>query len=182
MAPRSKISFLPPDVLDDLNSQLIQRGFSGYEELSAWLKSLGFDISKSAIHRHGSELEQEFEEAMTDARRTRALARASRESGDHDDGALLESASGIMQDNLLRLSLKLKNSDAEPEDAAKTLSLISRAFADIGRFDISRQKWQSEVKAKAAAAADAVSIKLRRGGISEDVIKQIEDEVLGIAN
>lgn len=181
MARRSKVSALPPEVLDDLNAQLIQRGFSGYEELAAWLKSLGYDISKTAIFRHGSALETEFEEAMADARRTRALARAARESGDTDDGALLESASGIMQDNLLRLSLKLKSSRAEPEEAAKTLSLISRAFADIGRFDISRQKWQAELRAKAMVAADAVEAIAKKGGLSNEAMDQIRRGILGIA-
>lgn len=182
MARRSKISALPAAVLDDLNAQLIERGFSGYEELTAWLKSLGYEISKTAIFRHGSALEAEFEEAMADARRTRALARASREAGDSDDGALLESASGIMQDNLLRLSLKLKNSGAEPEEAAKTLSLISRAFADIGRFDISRQKWQAEVREKANAAAEAVEKIAKKGGLSPAAVNEIRSRILGIQN
>lgn len=175
MARRSKVGGLPPEVLDDLNAQLIERGFSGYEELSAWLKGLGFDISKSALHRHGSALEAEFEEAMADARRTRALARAARESGNGDDGELLEAASGIMQDNLLRLSLKLKNSGGEPEETAKTLSLISRAFADIGRFDISRQKWQVENEARIRAeerarAAETAAQVAKDAGVSPETI------------
>jgi hypothetical protein len=181
MARRSKVDGLPPGVLDDLNGELIARGFSGYEELAAWLKTLGYDISKSALHRHGSALEAEFEEAMADARRTRAMARAARESGDADDGALLESASGILQDNLLRLSLKVKNSGAEPEDTAKTLSLITRAFADIGRFDIARQKWQSEVRAKAAVVADSVEAIAKRGGLTGEMMGEIRSEILGIA-
>lgn len=180
MARRSKVDGLPAVVLDDLNSKLIERGFSGYEDLAAWLKELGYDISKSALHRHGSALEAEFEEAMADARRTRALARAARESGDNDDGALLESASGIMQDNLLRLSLKLKHSGAEPEEAAKTLSLISRAFADIGRFDISRQKWQIEMEAKIRAdEREKVTAAAKAAGASPDLLKKIRVE-LGI--
>ncbi len=178
---RSKVDGLPAEVLDDLNAELIKRGFRDYEDLSTWLKGLGHDISKSALHRHGSALEAEFEEAMADARRTRALARAARESGDNDDGALLESASRIMQDNLIRQALKLKNSGAEPEEAAKTLSLISRAFADVGRFDISRQKWQAEVRAKAVTAADAVEAICKKAGVSAEGMHEIRAGILGIA-
>jgi hypothetical protein len=182
MARRSKIAALPSNVVDDLNSRLIERGFSGYEDLVNWLKGMGYDISKSALHRHGSALENEFSEAMADARRTRALARAARESDGGDGGELLEAASGIMQDNLVRLSLKLKNSGDKPEDAAKTLSLISRAFADIGRFDISRQKWQIEMRAKAEAAAnDAVEIG-RKGGLSAEAMDAIKKGILGIVS
>ena len=55
-----------------------------------------------------------------------------------------------MQDSLLRASLKLKQGESgDPAETAKTLSLISRAFADVGRFDLSRQKWQAEIEAAA---------------------------------
>jgi hypothetical protein len=147
---RSKISQLPQNVLDALNARLIGSGFSDYAGLVAWLSEQGYDISRSSLHRHGSGLEAEFEEAMADARRTRELARAAREAGDADNGALLEAASGIMQDSLLRVSLKLKQGQSDdPAETAKTLSLISRAFADVGRFDLSRQKWQAEIEANA---------------------------------
>lgn len=183
MARRSKVSGLPTEVLDDLNSQLVQRGFSGYEDLSDWLKALGFDISKSALHRHGSELEAEFAEAMADARRTRALAKAARESGDTNDGAMLEATSEVMQDNLLRLSLKLKNSGAEPEEVAKTLSLISRAFADIGRFDIARQKWQIELRDKVNAKLEKLEQQAAgggRAGYDLATLKRVREEIYGL--
>lgn len=181
MAPRSKVSLLPAEIQDDLNAQLIQRGFHGYEELSSWLKSLGYDISKSALHRHGSELEAEFDEAMADARRTRALAKAAKQSGEENDGSLLEAASEIIQDRLIRASMQLKNSNDNPADTAKTLSLISRAFSDLGRFEIQRQKWQAELRAKAVVAADAVEAIAKKGGLSADAMDQIRRGILGIA-
>jgi hypothetical protein len=182
---RSKVSALPQDVLDALNARLIGSGFSDYDGLAAWLAEQGYDVSRSSLHRHGSGLEAEFEDAMADARRTRALARATREAGDDaDDGALLEAASGIMQDSLLRASLKLKQSGVDdPVETAKTLSLISRAFADVGRFDLSRQKWQTEIEAAArkklleeqSARAEA----LEKKGVTEATRNAIR-EVLGI--
>ena len=184
MPPRSKVDSLPQDVLDELNSRLVAAGFSGYEGFAEWLKDKGFDISKSALHRHGSALEAEFEEAMADARRTRALAKAARESGDEHDDSMLSAASEIMQDNLLRVSLKLRHSEGEPEDTAKTLSLVSRAFADIGRLDISRQKWQLEMReklerAKLAAASEAEAIAIK-AGMSDDDWALIRAKFLGI--
>lgn len=159
MGRRSKIKDLPQDVLDDLNSRLIGTGFSGYGELAAWLKDRGFDISKSGLQRHGSALEAEFEEAMADARRTRALAKAARLEGDQNDNSLLAAATEIMQDNLLRVSLKLKNSDEDdPGAEAKTLSLVARAFSQVGRLDIARQKWQTELAARMASDAAAAAI------------------------
>jgi hypothetical protein len=181
---RSKISQLPQDVLDALNSRLIGSRFSDYTGLADWLEEQGYDISRSSLHRHGSALEAEFDEAMADARRARELARAAREEGG-DDGALLEAASGIMQDKLLRASLKLSQGGADdPAETAKTLSLISRAFADVGRFDLSRQKWQAEIEAAARrqllteqqARLDEVG---RKPGVTPETRAAIR-EVLGI--
>lgn len=182
MARRSKIKDLPQDVLDDLNARLIAGGFSGYDELSGWLKDRNYDISKSAVHRHGSALEAEFEEAMADARRTRALARAAREAGDEADDSLLAAASGIMQDNLLRVSMEVKHTDDDPATKAKTLSNIARAFSDVGRLDIARQKWQEEVRAKASEVAEKAAKLASKGGLSAEGVAEIRRSILGIAS
>lgn len=183
MARRSKVDALPPAILDEFNSRLIASGFSGYEGFVEWLKSMGYNISKSALHRHGSALEAEFEEAMADARRTRALVKAARQSGDENDDAMLSAASTIMQDNLLRISLKLKSSRDDPADTAKTLSLISRAFADIGRLDIARQKWQAEAREKLSAKLAALEQQAGGGskaGFDLATLKRVREEIYGI--
>ena len=181
MGRPSKVKQLPPELLDDLNARLIGQGFSGYDELVEWLHAKGFDISRSSLHRHGSALEAEFEEAMAAARRTRALARASREAGDND-GALMSAAAGILQDNLLRVSLAAKREgEDDPAAAAKTLSLISRAFADVGRMDIAHQKWMAELQAKAADVADKVARLTSKGGLSAEAEAEIRRSILGIA-
>ena len=58
MPQRSKILTLPDNVKADLNNRLISGGFAGYEALSEWLISEGYEISKSALHRYGTEFEQ----------------------------------------------------------------------------------------------------------------------------
>jgi len=182
MARKSKIKSLPDDVLDDLNARLVGQGFSGYEELAAWLRAAGFDISRATLQRHGSALEAEFEEAMADARRTRALARAAREAGDDDgDNAMLSAATEIMQDSLLRVSLKLKDAGGDPTATAKTLSLVSRAFADVGRLDIARQKWMAETRSK-LAALEAEASKPRDGArkLDAETLRIVREEIYGL--
>lgn len=147
MARRAKVTQLPNQVLEELNARLVSGGFQDYTGLSAWLGDMGFSISKSALHAYGQEMEDEFNQAMSQARTTRALARAARESGD-DDGALLAAASEILQDQLLRISIALKQVEMDPAEAAKTLSQVSRAFADLGRMAISQQKWDAERMAR----------------------------------
>ncbi|MDR1063648.1 MAG: DUF3486 family protein [Azoarcus sp.] len=173
---RSKISQLPQAVLDELNTRLIGSGFSDYSGLAEWLSGQGFDISRSSLHRHGSELEDEFNAAISDARQTLALARAAQEGGD-ESGALMKTATEIMQDNLLRASLKLKSAEYDPTELAKTLSLISRAFVDVGRFEIQRQKWQTEVRAK----LDALERESQKPGATLDAatLKAVKEALYG---
>ena len=180
MGRRSKVDALPAEVREELDSRLIGSGFADYNALAVWLSEQGYDISRSSLHRHGAALEAEFEEALSDARRTRALARAAREDGG-EDGALLGAATEIMQDSLLRVSLKIKALEDDPQATAKTLSLVSRAFADVGRLDIARQKWQMEVRAKAESAAAAVEKIALKGGLTQETATTMRREILGIA-
>ncbi|MCL2076032.1 MAG: DUF3486 family protein [Betaproteobacteria bacterium] len=164
---RSKVSQLPKAVLDELNARLVAAGFSGYRGLVEWLNGQGIDISLSGLYRHGSGLQKQFEDAIADARRTRELARAVKESGENEDGALMQVASEIMQDNLLRVSLKAKEEveGNDTRDSAETMATIAHAFANVGRFDLSRRKWQAEVKKK----LDALETKSRHDGMSLDM-------------
>ena len=73
MPRRSGVTGLPPEIRDELNARLVANGFSGYEALSEWLEEQGYSLSKSALHRHGSVLEADFEAAMSDVQRTTAL-------------------------------------------------------------------------------------------------------------
>lgn len=161
-----------------MNRRLVVSDFSGYEELARWLSDQGYQISKSAIHRHGVQLEAEFEEAMADVRRTRALAKAAKTDG--DDGDLLSATSGILQDLLLRTTIALRQADSDPAEAAKSISMIARAHADVGRFQVALSKWQDEMRDKAALAADSVAKVARKGGLTTEAVETIRREILGI--
>lgn len=59
MSRRSDIErLLPINIKRELNEKLYCNGFSEYQKLSDWLKSLDYDISKSAIHRYAQKLPQ----------------------------------------------------------------------------------------------------------------------------
>ena len=61
MPPRSKVYDLPQELRDELNERLVTSGFQGYEALTEWLAENGFKLSRSAVHRYGSALQEEFE-------------------------------------------------------------------------------------------------------------------------
>lgn len=181
MGRRAAVDMLPPDLRDELTAKLVENGFSAYEALAEWIASKGYSISKSALHRFGSDLESQFEEAMQDARRSVELARAMRASGNADgDGVLLDAASTVLQDQLLRISMALRTVEVDPQEAVKLVSQASRALADLGRLKVSYEKWQTEARERAQSASEAITEKARKGGLSDDVIRQIEEQVLGI--
>lgn len=178
MPARSAVGQLPEEIRDELNRRLVANDFSGYADLAGWLREAGFQISKSALHRHGSALEAEFDAAMADVRRTRALAKACKDEG--DEGDVLTATSGILQEQLLRIAIALRQADGDPAEAAKSISVVARAHADVGRMQVALQKWQEAMREKAQLAADAVEKVARRGGLTADSVDLIRREILGI--
>lgn len=179
MPSRSSVSQLPEAFREELNRRLVENDFSDYEGLAVWLRGEGFEISKSALHRHGTQLERDFDEAMADVRRTRALAKAVKADG--DEGEVLAATSGILQEQLLRISIALRQADDDPAEAAKSISMVARAHSDVGRLQVALAKWQDELKSKAAAAAQACEQVARRAGLTAEAVDTIRREILGIA-
>ena len=58
MARSSSISRLPAGVRAEIDSRLIDSGFTGYTELSDSLRHRDFRVSKSALHRYGLAMER----------------------------------------------------------------------------------------------------------------------------
>lgn len=50
----------------ELNQKLINSNFRDYVELELWLKSLGYDIGKSSIHRYGQKKKKNLKNASND--------------------------------------------------------------------------------------------------------------------
>lgn len=57
----SKCDLLPEEIKSQLNQKLVEQAFSHYEELSEWLETIGYEISKSAIHRYGKDFKSQLE-------------------------------------------------------------------------------------------------------------------------
>jgi hypothetical protein len=169
MGKRSKIDALPKAVKEWLDVALVEGNFSGYEQLEAELKKRGFDIGKSSIHRYGSAFEQKLATLKLASEQAKAIVTV---TGD-DEGAVSEALMLMVQEQLFNL---LNSSDGKFD-----LPKIARAVADLGRTTVTQKKWQTEVRAKAAAAADAVTAIAKSGGLSDDAADQIRQKILGIA-
>lgn len=169
MAKRSKIVGLPPDVKAWLDEALIDSNFSGYRELETLLREKGFDISRGAINRYGSAFEQKLATLKLASEQAKAVVKA---AGD-DEGAVSEALMLMVQEHLFNL---LNSGDGKFD-----LPKIARAVADLGRTTVTQKKWQTEVRARAAAAADAAERIAKKGGLSAASVAEIRKSILGIA-
>ncbi len=182
MPKRNKVFDLPQAVREELNEKLVNTGFQGYSSLADWLAERGYNVSRSSVHRYGQDLQEEFEEAMGDVRKTTELARAMASEGADESGHLIDATARIVQDQLLRISIAMRKAEHEPEVAAKHLSSVTRALADIGRVSLSQKKWAKELRQETLKeAADAAEQSLAGQGMSRDAIDSIKRDILGIA-
>lgn len=173
MGERSKVLALPDDVRRDLEARLIGGGFQAYDELTFWLKGQGYEISRSAIHRYGSKLDQRISELKRSTDQARALVQAAPD----DSADMSEALMRLLQEKLFTCLMEM---DVDPE--AASLGAIAKAMAPLARASISLKKHAAEVAEKARAAADAVDAIARKGGLSADSANDIRAAILGIAN
>lgn len=179
MPPRNKVFDLPQEVREELNEKLVSSGFQGYEALAGWLRERGFNVSKSSVHRYGQDLEEEFEEAMGDVKKTTALAKAMVADQDDESGSLLDATARIAQDHLLRILIALRNAEHEPEKAAKHIATVTKAMADIGRVSLSQKKWAKELRVEVLEeAANRVDAAAHAKGLSAEDAKFWREQVL----
>lgn len=171
MAKRSKINALPKAVKEWLDVALVDGNFSGYEQLEAELKARGFDIGKSSIHRYGSQFEQKLSMLKLASEQAKAIVTAAPD----DEGAVNEALMRLVQEHLF----KLLTAD---EEGGFDLPKVARAVADLGRATVTQKKWQTEVRARAAAAADAAERIAKKGGLSAASVAEIRKNILGIAS
>lgn len=179
MPPRNKVFDLPPEVREALNEKLVSSGFQGYEALAGWLSERGYNVSKSSVHRYGQDLQEEFEEAMGDVRKTTELARAMASEGEDESGHLIDATARIVQDQLLRISIAMRKAEHEPDVAAKHLSSVTKALADIGRVSLSQKKWAKELRVEVLEeAANRVDAAAQAKGLSAEDAKFWREQVL----
>lgn len=181
MPKRSTVYALPDEVRENLNARLVGAGFGGYEDLADWLAGEGYQISKSALHRYGQDLQADFDAAMSDVRKTTELARAYVQSDQDEQGALIDATQRMAQESLLRIVIALRQAEDDPAAAAHHMVKVSRALSDLSRATISTRKYQAEVRAKAEAAAKQVEDVGRQGGLGPDRIAELRKIVTGIA-
>lgn len=55
----SSLRSLPKDVMEQLQQRLVDSGFSDFDSHREWLTGIGYNISRSAIHRYAKNCREE---------------------------------------------------------------------------------------------------------------------------
>jgi hypothetical protein len=186
MPPRSTIFQLSEEHRAELDRKLIETGFGNYTELTDWLRANGYQISRSALHRYGSELEADFERTMAEVQRTQRLAVAFADANPDERGAMVGATARIASESLLRITMALRESEEDPAQLAKLMPSISRALGELGRVTISQEKWAQELRTQAQAearaeAADAAESAAKQSGVTPEGIAALRAAILEAA-
>lgn len=147
----STIDQLPDDVRVELDVKLADTA-NTYEELSAWLKEKGYQISKSAIGRYSIRSTQAAQRVAETLQRTQAIAQAVET---HPNLDYTKAASLVLMDGLMR-----KVSTAEDEFAEMPLDKAGRLIASLSRNATYEKRVRQDMKKKAELAFDQMEAEL----------------------
>lgn len=171
MPPPSKIDQLPEETRRELDERIVANGFGGYVSLSEWLAERGFVISKSTVGAYGKDLARHIARVRASTQAAIALEESTRDDTDARSNAIYAQLQSGIFDALTAID------DAEEEpDPTKKLVLYTKAgkdFAAIGRGNLARQRWAAEVRARLAAALEAMKKEGFDAGTLDEAEKRI---------
>src|SRR5712692_2550373 len=82
MPARSKVAMLPGEVRTELERRIVEKAFSGYQDLAEWLQAQGYHIAHDSVQRHGSRLQQRIEAMQRLTHEAQAITAAAHQGDD----------------------------------------------------------------------------------------------------
>lgn len=181
---------VPPELLEELHARLVNSGFADYEGHAAWLnaqladRGLRVAISKSALHRHGSQFKDDFNADISESRAMLALAKAAVKDNEDPEGAMRDISTLTLQSQLMQVctqTRKLEDGNiADLSIKADIIAKLATALARLGTMDIASQKYKDEYRKKIMQAAKASEEIVKRSGLSNEDWAAIRANFLGV--
>lgn len=166
-----------------LDDKLFANGFNGYVDLASWLQSLGYQISKSSVHRYGQKLERKLQSLKS---ATQMAIYMQEQLGD-DTGALGGMTINMMQAQAYEAMYALDElkEDSDPTNRLLLIAKISKSMGELTRAGITHKKWENEVKEKAreellTEQAEKLDKHAKAGGLGAEQVDFWRREFLGV--
>lgn len=180
MARASSITALPDETRAWLNQALAEANFSGYKELEELLRAQGFEISKSAIHRHGQKIERRMAAIKASTEAAKMITEAAGDDQDARSEAVIALVQTEMFDSIIAIQ-EAEDPDVSPADRLGLMSKAAKNIATLARASIAQKQFKTTVQARATEAADKVAKLAKKGGMSASTVEEIKRSILGIA-
>ncbi len=176
MGQRSTIlTQLPLSLRQELEKRLVEKGFSGYLELTRWLSGLGYRISKGALNRYGIQFEQRYTARAAAKDQAHELAEAA--SG--DEVIATEALVRLVQERLFSVLIETEKPVTQID-----LARIASIIGNLSRTTITHRRWIAESRERLArlqrAAAGKVATMEHAGGLTPAAAQAIRDILLSI--
>ena len=173
----STVDKLPDEIKTELDLRLADTA-NTYEELAAWLKSEGYEISKSAIGRYSIRSTQAAQRVAETLQRTQAIAQAVEA---HPDLDYTKAASMVLMDGLMQ-----RVSTAEDDFSSMPLDKAGRLIASLSRNATYEKRVRQDMKKKAELAFEQREVELMAAikqhpelvGELHDVLTRAREKVL----
>lgn len=171
MTKRSKIVALAPSVKAWLDRALVEGNFSGYEVLEAELKTRGYAIGKSSIHRYGTNLERRLSAIKASTQAAAAIAAAAPDDAALQSAAVISLIQTEVFDTLVNVA---EAQDMDPLERMNVLSKVAKNIATLTRASVGQKKHELDVRDKLAAHLGKIETEAKKGGLSAaEVIARI---------
>ena len=178
MANIPKAKRLPKEAREWLESAIAQDRYTVAELVQALQERFGESLSKSAMHRYRSDLQERTQAAMARVQATaeaaRAMAEAAPDEADQQSAATIR----ILQSGLFEALLKIQQAEgADPAEQVKLLSAAARAAAEASRASIGQKRWAGEVRAK----LDALEAEQSKGSkrLDAETLARVREALYG---
>ena len=201
-APRnqpSSIDRLPPEVQDEIAKLRTRMGLT-IDELLAWVKDQGHEISRTAMGRHVRHLHLDVERAGGMLNRAQSISTAVMERlGEKPDNDLARLNIQLLHSQVFDMIVAEEEADAEtgemgekPKPTALEMVRLSKAIQQLlsaekmnaERAMAIRKAAIAEERERAAAALEATLDEKKKGrsasGLTRATVDEIKREILGV--
>jgi hypothetical protein len=174
MPPRNKVTTAPKAVREWLDKQLADGSFSNYSQLTEELKARGFEVSRSAVHRYGSKLEQTMALAKATVDKAKAVVQASPDEDDAMTGAIMR----LTQQHTLEMLMAM---EFDPEQAKLVdMNKLTLQVSRLVRSSIPLKNYQREQRERAKSVATDIAKTAKKAGLTDATVEMIRTKILGI--
>ncbi len=165
---RSRVETELPRALRDEANRLILEGMT-YDDLAAWSREKGFDISRSSWGRYGKQFYEAYQSVKQFEDQSRAL------TGEAGEGLTMEEA--VSKLLLQKVMAAVSDGEFDILDAPRLLSDVAK----LQQSSVQREKLKDDFARRAREAASRVEKIARKGGLAAETVQAIRKEILGVA-